>query len=471
MEKVDQHVVSIFKTEQDKPEMQRAMRDIISLAGVMKDLSTEAVFASPLEMLRFLRIIELIHEESYGLAERIDHAETLYYRYLGRYKDTEPPTKSRVKQIVNVLATNNWVSKQTEQIKMTSVGKRMMDALTRLANDSLAYYLEDDIGRSLFQARRDAEISEAYDDKGISGGNRIASMIRNVEEAIDQLKTRELELLADRHALPQLQLIHTLMEDLEGKLEERLNQFKTIEDSLVLSQLMQKGTGALTEGTSLSIGMINKYLQFMNVQQTPLQTEISPEKVRTFITKMFNPPAESDVPHAHQLFSFMEQGQYEGEELDGMWVPIKYASPLSYEEIDKGISYLENYEPAIEPIEEEEIETNFEETTFDVETIDELMDDASWLITKATIDTEKIEDYLEETKEADIEEVMIETSTSSWSDAIRQLLGMSALEANKKVQLKQKDDVKTYEKEWEWIQDDDRKATVRKRTSSRPNIE
>src|SRR5699024_3974579 len=195
--------------------------------------------------------------------------------------------------------------------------------------------------------RRDAEIREAYDDKGISGGNRIASMIRNVEEAIDQLKTRELELLADRHALPQLQLIHTLMEDLEGKLEERLNQFKTIEDSLVLSQLMQKGTGALTEGTSLSIGMINKYLQFMNVQQTPLQTEISPEKVRTFITKMFNPPAESDVPHAHQLFSFMEQGQYEGEELDGMWVPIKYASPLSYEEIDKGISYLENYEPAI----------------------------------------------------------------------------------------------------------------------------
>ncbi len=103
--------------------------------------------------------------------------------------------------------------------------------------------LEDEIGRSLFQARRDAEISEAYDDKGISGGNRIASLIHNVQGAIDMLKERELELLADRNALPQLQLIHTLMEELEGKLQERINQFQTIEDSLVLSNLMQKGAG------------------------------------------------------------------------------------------------------------------------------------------------------------------------------------------------------------------------------------
>lgn len=463
MEKVDQPVISVFKSEPDLPEMTRAMRDIISLAGVMKDLSTEAVFASPLEMLRFLRIIELIHEEAYGLTDRIDHSETLYYRYQARYKDDDPPTKARVDQIVTILAKNNWVSKQTHQIKMMSVGKRMMDALTRLANDSLAYYLEDDIGRSLFQARRDAEISEAYDDKGISGGNKIASMIRHVQDAIEKLKDRELELLADRHALPQLKLIHTLMEDLEGKLQERLDQFKTIEDSLVLSNLMQKGTGALAEATSLSIGMINKYLQFMNVQQTPLKTEISPEKVRVFITKMFNPPPESEIPNAHQLFSFMEQGQYEGEAVDGIWVPIKYASPLSYEEIDKGITFLENYEPVVADIDEEEIETEFYEENVEVESLDKLIDEASWLMTKASIDTAKIEQYLADKKEADIEETMIETSTASWSDAIRQLLGISALEANKKIEINPKENVKEYAKDWEWLQDDDRRSTVRKR--------
>ena len=302
MEEVDKSVISIFKSDHNQPEMMRSMRDIISLAGVMKDLSTEAIFESPLEMLRFLRIIELINEEAYGLTDPIDNAETLFYRYQSRYQDGEPPSKARVDQIINILSKNNWISKQTHQIKMMSVGKRMMDALTRLANDSLAYYLEDEIGRSLFQARRDAEISEAYDDKGISGGNRIASMIRNVQDAIEKLEQRELELLADRNALPQLKLIHSLMEDLEHKLQERLNQFKTIEDSLVLSNLMQRGTGALTKGTSLSIGMINKYLQFMNVQQTPLKTTISPEKVRIFITKMFNPSTRIGNPQCTPAF-------------------------------------------------------------------------------------------------------------------------------------------------------------------------
>lgn len=462
MEQLDRNLVSIFKSDPHQPQMARSMRDIISLAGVMKDLSTEAVFDSPLEMLRFLRIIELIHEEAFGLSEPIDNAETLYYRYTSRFQDGDTPSKARVDQIITVLSKNNWVSKQTHQIQMTSVGKRMMDALTRLANDSLAYYMEDEIGRSLFQARRDAEISEAYDDKGISGGNPVASMIRNVQEAIEKLRNRELELLADRHALPQLKLIHTLMEDLEKKLQERLNQFKTIEDSLVLSNLMQKGTGALAEGTNLSLGMINKYLQFMNVQQTPLKTTISPERVRIFITRMFNPPPESEIPNAHQLFSFMDQGQYEGEELDGIWVPIKYAAPLSYGEVKKGVEFLENYEPMIADI-EEEMSTDFKEENLEVHSIGELVDEASWLLTKASIDTEKIEHYLEEKKDAEIEEVMIKTSSSSWSDAIRQLLGIAALEANKKVEFQAKEQVKEYEKDWEWIQDEDRKSSIRRR--------
>lgn len=201
----------------------------------------------------------------------------------------------------------------------------------------------------------------------------------------------------------------------------------------------------------------------MNVQQTPLKTEISPEKVRTLITKMFNPPPESDIPNAHQLFSFMEQGQYAGEQLDGIWIPVKYASPLSYQEIDKGITFLENYEPVVEQIDGEDIETDFEENNLHVDSIDQLIEEASWLMTKASIDTGKIEDYLAKKKEAELEELMIETSSASWSDAIRQLLGISALEANKKIHMQQHQHVKTYEKDWEWIKDDDRKTSVRKR--------
>lgn len=301
-------LISIFKGDDTSAELMRSMRDLITLAGVMRDLGSEAVFDAPLEMLRFIRIIQMINEEALGLGEPIENAETLYYRYLNIYgHDREPPTKKRIEQIINILSKNNWIAKQKRSIKMLDVGKRMMDALIRLANDSMAYYTEDEIGRSLFQARRDAEISVAYDDHGISGGNKIASMIRNVEEALFILKERELELLADRNALPQLEMIHNLMEELDVKMQERLNQFQTIEESLILRIYVQKGTSALAEGTSLSLGMINKYLRFMTMQQTPITTVISPEKVRAFIQQMYSPPMESEIPNAYQLLSFMEQ--------------------------------------------------------------------------------------------------------------------------------------------------------------------
>ncbi len=459
---MDSAIISIFKATEEQPEVTRAMRDMISLAGVMKELSTAAVFDKPLEMLRFLRVIELIQEESFGLADPIDSTETLYYRYKARYPQGELPTKERVNQMVTILMKNNWVSKQANQIKMMSVGKRMMDAITRLANDSLAYYLEDEIGRSLFQARRDAEISEAYDDKGISGGNRIASLIRNVKNAIEILRERELELLADRNALPQLESINHLMKELEKKLDERIRKFETVEDSLVLSQLMQEGTGALIEGANLSIGMINKYSQFIAVQQTLLETVISPEKVRMYITKMFNPPLESEIPNAHQLFSFMEQGQYEEEALDGIWIPVKYARPLSYESIEKGLDFLENYEPSVAEL-EEVAPTEFTENIMEAASLEEIIDEAQWLLTKASIDTDKIEAYLTERDEAELEETMIETSSDEWSDAIRQLLGVAALEGNKKVVVQPKENVEKYEKEWEWIRDDDGKSSIRRR--------
>ncbi|HJV17767.1 MAG TPA: hypothetical protein VJ546_10380, partial [Bacillales bacterium] len=269
-------LISIFQSQESAPEIMQSMKDISSLAGVLSDLGAQNFFQSPGEILRFLRLIQLLNEEALGLDDPIENEETIYYRYRNRYHDPEPPSKKRVAQIINILVKNNWISKQTRKIKMRDVGKRMMDALIRLANDSLAYYMNDDIGRSLFQARRDAEISEAYDDNGISGGNKIASMIRNVENAIALLRERELEMLADRNALPQLELIHQLMKDLEIKLDERFRKFHTIEDSLVLTDLMQRGTAILAEGTNISLGMINKYLKFTNMQKTPLTSTIQP---------------------------------------------------------------------------------------------------------------------------------------------------------------------------------------------------
>ncbi|WP_425339608.1 hypothetical protein [Paenibacillus etheri] len=466
MEKMDLPLISIFQTNESKPEMHQALRDVALLSGVLNDLNSQNFLQTPIEILRFLRIIQLINEEALGLDEPIENADTLYFRYRNRFDDIEPPSKKKVDQIVNVLVKYNWISKQTRQLKMRDVGKRMMDTLIRLANDSLAYYMHDDIGRSLFQARRDAELSEAYDDHGISGGNKIASMIRNVENAIQLMKERELELLADRNALPQLEIIHQLMQELEIKLSERFRQFYTLEDSLVLSNLMQSGTSALADGTNLSMGMINKYLKFTMMKQTMLLSSINPEKVRLFITQMYDPPQESDIPNAYQIMSFMEQNEYEGESMDGLWIPIKFAAPLSGEAIGEAIEYLENYEPIVELMQEDDQEIQYINEEIDIALLEDMMGETEWLLTKSMIETEAIEVFMKEVEAAPIETVMIEATSTAWGDAINALTALSALVGSKKLTLEEAKDesqvqVSLYEKEWDWMSRDDSNQVVK----------
>lgn len=467
---MDNKLISISQNNECSPEMLQSMRDISYLSGVLSDLGSQNAFQTPAEILKFLRIIQLINEEALGLDDQIENSDTLYYRYRNRYSDPDPPSRRKVEQIINVLVKYNWISKQSRQLKMRDIGKRMMDALIRLANDSLAYYMHDDIGRSLFQARRDAELSEAYDDHGISGGNKIASMIRNVENAIQLMYERELEMLADRNALPQLEIIHELMQELEVKLTERFRQFQTLEDSLVLSNLMQQGTAVLAEGTNLSIGMINKYLKFTTMQQTVLLSTINPEKVREFILRMYDPPLESDIPNAHQLMSFMEQNQYKGESADGLWVPVKFAAPISANAIRESVHYLETYEPVINPLREEETEVEYMEEEIYIDQLSELMGESQWMLTKSMIQTDAIESYMEQVEVAPMEQVMIEATSAEWGDAINALTAIAALVGNKKLMIDQASkgvtiDQPLYEKKWEWMSRDDRYQLVRKRNS------
>lgn len=454
--------ISIFTSDYQTAEFLKSMRDLASLAGVLKELSTEKMYDSPIEIIRFLNVIQLINEASLGIKDSIDNEEVLYYRYQSTYpQDNEPPTLAQITRMLTILERNNWIIKQSRQIKMRDRGKNLMDGLIRMGNDALAYYLQDDIGRSLFQARRDAEISAAYDDQGISGGNKIASMIYNVEEAIKQLEERQLELLADRNALPQLEKINQLMLELETKLNERLQQFGTVEESTKMSDLMRRGTAAISKGTSLSLSLLTKYIRFVNMQLTPTADTISPEKVRQFILAMHSPAANTNIPTAHDILSFMEQNQYEQEAMDGLWVPVKFAAPIGLQDITDAVHYLETYEPKLEKPMSYQLEHEYEEIEMDVRPIKEALQDASWKMTQSLIDTERIENYLTEHGETEMEELIVESSSNKWHDAILSLLAVSALTSNNKVEQQPIEQTKDYEKKWEWIDDDDKRFTIR----------
>jgi hypothetical protein len=258
------------------------------------------------------------------------------------------------------------------------------------------------------------------------------------------------------------------MKDLEIKLEERFRQFQTVEDSVVLTDLMQRGTTALAEGTNLSLGMINKYVKFSNMQKTPLTSTIQPEKIRSFISQMFDPPLDSDIPNAHQLLSFMEQNQYEGEAIDGLWLPVKFAAPLSPLVIEEAIDYLESYEPLVSPLLEEEGETEYSTEKISEEELESIMGESNWLLTKNMIDTTAIEAFLEKHEEAPLEQVIIEATTDQWSDAINALTAVSALVSNKKVTVtanKESKEQKLFEKKWEWMKDGDGSDIIKGRNT------
>lgn len=87
-------------------ELHEVMRDIGKLTGVLKELSNEDYFHSPVKILKVLRVLNLLQEEALGLAEqKLENEKSLYYRY--RNIDGEDITFDDVKHLIYVLGKYN----------------------------------------------------------------------------------------------------------------------------------------------------------------------------------------------------------------------------------------------------------------------------------------------------------------------------------------------------------------------------
>ena len=112
--------------------------------------------------------------------------------------------------------------------------------------------------------------------------------------------------------------------------------------------------------------------------------------------------------------------------MDGLWVPVKFATPVSAADITDSIHYLEHYEPKVKMIEEEEEIIDYKLDHISIDELQDVIGDTAWLMTKSMIRTEEVEDYLEQTGEASLEQIMVEASGPDWSDAISSLMAISA---------------------------------------------
>lgn len=126
---------------------------------------------------------------------------------------------------------------------------------------------------------------------------------------------------------------------------------------------------------------------------------------------------------------------------------------------------MEEYEPYTDHIEEvvqEEYEDIEEMSEAEVK---KLMADQQWSMTKEQIQTERLEEFLLEQEEVDMEELVLEAGSNTWGDAVNALIALSALTANNKADIMDDQNVKerNIEKEWEWGSDDDKRKRVRSR--------
>lgn len=131
---------------------------------------------------------------------------------------------------------------------------------------------------------------------------------------------------------------------------------------------------------------------------------------------------------------------------------------------------MEEYEPKTEHVEEVEEEITFESEEISKEDLDELMRETNWLLTKNMIETTVIENFLDKHEVLPIEDLVIQATSSQWTDAVNALTAISALVGNKRVTIekaKHHNNLTVYERSWEWMNDEDRANIVRKREHRR----
>lgn len=322
----------------------QTMEDLAFLSGVLNELRIDPSFQNPIAILRCLRIIQLLNEEALGQSEPLENTEAIHHRYQERYVDDEPPSKKRIEAIVDVLIHQEWLGKQSDQLKMRERGKRLMGALIRVANESLTHY-------SLHDRERSSE------------------------------------------------------------------------------------------------------------EQKQRTSAISPNKIQTYITQMFDPP--SDRQDVHEIFSFMEQNKYPGEAMDGLWVPVKVASPLSPIAIDDALTYLETYEPIVDSTTPNVKTMEYVAKEIADDNIATVMKEVDEFFTSSMIEPASLAPHVQTNEQVDVEELVI---SSAWGEAIAGLTAVAAQEGIEKIKLKKSHTghEQNYEKEWEWANDGDGEYNIRK---------
>ncbi|MGB9847308.1 MAG: hypothetical protein ACPLRH_07365, partial [Desulfotomaculales bacterium] len=326
--------------EKDPARVRDALKDLVMLSGVLKDLASERFWHEPRYVLDTLRAFNLVLKSTFYDEEAVHGEQELFYRFEREYG--ERPLIDLPRLVRLGRRYNLFTPPQQPPLKFTSTGKRMVAQFFRLANDALAYHRH--ALKDLYQAQRDLHLARAYEDVGVGRHDTIASVLNNLEYALADLCYQREKYIQDRRVLERYQAVTSLLHMLEKEIEERIARLEGIIDrslerhyrkgSLLFFRLLQELSALLGE---------NAYISQLQIGRKIIR--IDRERFLGYLVDVYegNLPAGGLTPL--QILKYMEDGIYEEaeEEMPGMWVPFTLAPFLGEEDVGRGVEQLNDW--------------------------------------------------------------------------------------------------------------------------------
>jgi len=317
-----------------------ALKDLVMLAGVLKDLASERFWHEPRCVYDTLRTFDLVLRSTFYEEEAVQGEQELIYRF---EKEYGAAPSIDIPRLVRLGRRYNWLTgPQQVPLKFTVTGRRMVTQFFRLANDALAYH--GHALKELYQAERDLQLARAYEDVGVGRHDTIASVLNNLENALTDLRYQREKYIQDRRVLEKYQAVISLLEMLERELEARFARLEGIVDRR-LERQHRRGAVLfyrLVQELSALLGE-NAYLSQVQIGRKILR--IDRAKFLQYLLDVYegNLPANGLTPL--QILKYMEDGVYDQEEdgVSGLWLPFTLPPMLHEEDVQRGVAQLNDW--------------------------------------------------------------------------------------------------------------------------------
>lgn len=410
----------------DEPEFIDALKDLVMLSGVLKDLAAERFWSHHQAVFDTLRSFELIRRSTFYEEDAVQGEDELVYRFqrvYGRQAVIDIP------RLVRLGQRYNWISaSRVPPLKYTNTGKRMVNQIFRFANDSLFYHRQSPSLREIFQAERDLQLARAYEDIGVGQQDTVASVLHNLENAVNDLRYQREKYVQDRKALEKYASVLTLVEMLETELNARLNNLDGVispklerqhrRAAIVFYRVIQELSALLGENavnTQLRVG--HKILR------------VDRDKFFQYLLEVYSGQTKGLTLKPLQVLQYMEEGVYAepGEEEEGepgLWLPFHLPFFLHHKDIQQGREQLkqwtEKWEPPEDKLENQGDIVYEEARQVTAGELARLVGQTTSISAELATDTRPVVEYLRQNPGASVAQT-INSLGATWGEVVRRL--------------------------------------------------